>query len=165
MTREKFPEKIPFRLTRMLTNAMEVSDIWSVFGNTIQYVLLQPLSMKCVPHSEKSVFKTWSWMDVNQIQMSRPIPLPCERFLNFTVYFEDNSHGKGLWRDIWIWLTSIQLQVSNMDFWLRETHFIDNGCNIALTSLSQDIKITNYNRWWTDATDNEIKCLCLMPGS
>ena len=24
MTREKFPEKIPFRLTRMLTNAMEV---------------------------------------------------------------------------------------------------------------------------------------------
>lgn len=27
MTREKFPEKIPFRLTRMLTNAMEVR--WS----------------------------------------------------------------------------------------------------------------------------------------
>ncbi|KAL7976200.1 hypothetical protein Chor_008297 [Crotalus horridus] len=27
MTREKFPEKIPFRLTRMLTNAMEVSQI------------------------------------------------------------------------------------------------------------------------------------------
>ena len=26
MTREKFPEKIPFRLTRMLTNAMEVSN-------------------------------------------------------------------------------------------------------------------------------------------
>ena len=24
MTREKFPEKIPFRLTRMLVNAMEV---------------------------------------------------------------------------------------------------------------------------------------------
>lgn len=27
MTREKFPEKIPFRLTRMLTNAMEVSQL------------------------------------------------------------------------------------------------------------------------------------------
>ena len=26
MTREKFPEKIPFRLTRMLTNAMEVCE-------------------------------------------------------------------------------------------------------------------------------------------
>lgn len=26
MTREKFPEKIPFRLTRMLTNAMEVGN-------------------------------------------------------------------------------------------------------------------------------------------
>ena len=30
MTREKFPEKIPFRLTRMLTNAMEVRGLtWS----------------------------------------------------------------------------------------------------------------------------------------
>ena len=27
MTREKFPEKIPFRLTRMLTNAMEVKQL------------------------------------------------------------------------------------------------------------------------------------------
>lgn len=27
MTREKFPEKIPFRLTRMLTNAMEVINL------------------------------------------------------------------------------------------------------------------------------------------
>ena len=27
MTREKFPEKIPFRLTRMLKNAMEVTGI------------------------------------------------------------------------------------------------------------------------------------------
>ena len=27
MTREKFPEKIPFRLTRMLINAMEVGGI------------------------------------------------------------------------------------------------------------------------------------------
>lgn len=46
MTREKFPEKIPFRLTRMLTNAMEVYDyagmwqtVWSVVkcahGNTM----------------------------------------------------------------------------------------------------------------------------------
>lgn len=26
MTREKYPEKIPFRLTRMLLNAMEVSS-------------------------------------------------------------------------------------------------------------------------------------------
>ena len=29
MTREKFPEKIPFRLTRMLTNAMEVGPLFS----------------------------------------------------------------------------------------------------------------------------------------
>ena len=29
MTREKFPEKIPFRLTRMLINAMEVGKMWN----------------------------------------------------------------------------------------------------------------------------------------
>lgn len=33
MTREKFPEKIPFRLTRMLTNAMEVSIPSDLVGN------------------------------------------------------------------------------------------------------------------------------------
>ena len=32
MIREKFPEKIPFRLTRMLTNAMEVSGVLSYYG-------------------------------------------------------------------------------------------------------------------------------------
>ena len=36
MHREKFPEKIPFRLTRMLTNAMEVSL-------TFAYYILLPL--------------------------------------------------------------------------------------------------------------------------
>lgn len=34
MTREKFPEKIPFRLTRMLTNAMEVSWLGCTGGDT-----------------------------------------------------------------------------------------------------------------------------------
>jgi FKBP12-rapamycin complex-associated protein len=31
LQREKFPEKIPFRLTRMLVNAMEVSGIEGTF--------------------------------------------------------------------------------------------------------------------------------------
>lgn len=29
MQREKFPEKIPFRLTRMLVNAMEVKSLFN----------------------------------------------------------------------------------------------------------------------------------------
>lgn len=33
MTREKFPEKIPFRLTRMLINAMEVRIKSSLLNN------------------------------------------------------------------------------------------------------------------------------------
>ncbi|ORX99768.1 PtdIns-3-kinase tor2 [Basidiobolus meristosporus CBS 931.73] len=39
MHREKFPERIPFRLTRMLTNAMEVSGIEGNFRTTCENVM------------------------------------------------------------------------------------------------------------------------------
>eukprot|EP00471_Norrisiella_sphaerica_P000306 CAMPEP_0184486668 /NCGR_PEP_ID=MMETSP0113_2-20130426/8143_1 /TAXON_ID=91329 /ORGANISM="Norrisiella sphaerica, Strain BC52" /LENGTH=1615 /DNA_ID=CAMNT_0026868649 /DNA_START=27 /DNA_END=4875 /DNA_ORIENTATION=+ len=39
MHREKFPEKIPFRLTRMLVNAMEVSGIEGIFRHTCESVM------------------------------------------------------------------------------------------------------------------------------
>jgi FKBP12-rapamycin complex-associated protein len=39
MHREKFPERIPFRLTRMLTNAMEVSGIEGSFRITCELVM------------------------------------------------------------------------------------------------------------------------------
>ena len=39
MTREKFPEKIPFRLTRMLTNAMEVTGIDGNYRITCESVM------------------------------------------------------------------------------------------------------------------------------
>ncbi|GAO47492.1 hypothetical protein G7K_1698-t1 [Saitoella complicata NRRL Y-17804] len=39
MHREKFPEKIPFRLTRMLVNAMEVSGIEGSFRITCEHVM------------------------------------------------------------------------------------------------------------------------------
>jgi len=39
MHREKFPEKIPFRLTRMLINAMEISGIEGTFRLTCESVM------------------------------------------------------------------------------------------------------------------------------
>jgi FKBP12-rapamycin complex-associated protein len=39
MTREKFPEKIPFRLTRMLINAMEVSGVEGNYRITCEHVM------------------------------------------------------------------------------------------------------------------------------
>ena len=39
MHREKFPEKVPFRLTRMLTKAMEVSGIEGNFRSTCERVM------------------------------------------------------------------------------------------------------------------------------
>lgn len=39
MTREKFPEKIPFRLTRMLVNAMEVTGIEGTYRKTCESVM------------------------------------------------------------------------------------------------------------------------------
>ncbi|XP_055375785.1 serine/threonine-protein kinase Tor [Condylostylus longicornis] len=40
MTREKFPEKIPFRLTRMLINAMEVTGIEGTYRKTCESVMI-----------------------------------------------------------------------------------------------------------------------------
>ena len=39
MKREKFPEKVPFRLTRMLTKAMEVSGIEGNFRYICELVM------------------------------------------------------------------------------------------------------------------------------
>lgn len=39
MQRDKYPEKVPFRLTRMLINAMEVSGIEGDFRSTCEHVM------------------------------------------------------------------------------------------------------------------------------
>jgi len=39
MQRDKYPEKVPFRLTRMLVNAMEVSGIEGTFRSTCEIVM------------------------------------------------------------------------------------------------------------------------------
>ena len=39
MNRDKFPEKIPFRLTRMLVKAMEVSGIEGNYRHTCEAVM------------------------------------------------------------------------------------------------------------------------------
>jgi FKBP12-rapamycin complex-associated protein len=39
MTRDKFPERVPFRLTRMLINAMEVAGIEGAFRTTAEAVM------------------------------------------------------------------------------------------------------------------------------
>lgn len=44
MTREKFPEKIPFRLTRMLINAMEVTGIEGTYRSASQFLHILILS-------------------------------------------------------------------------------------------------------------------------
>ncbi len=49
MTREKFPEKIPFRLTRMLINAMEVTGIEGTYRSTCES------SMRVLRHNKDSL--------------------------------------------------------------------------------------------------------------
>jgi FKBP12-rapamycin complex-associated protein len=39
MHREKYPERVPFRLTRMLTYAMEVSNIEGSYRTTCEHVM------------------------------------------------------------------------------------------------------------------------------
>ena len=47
MVREKFPEKIPFRLTRMLINAMEVYALTLSFFLTICCIYIKSITCKC----------------------------------------------------------------------------------------------------------------------
>ena len=49
MLREKFPEKVPFRLTRMLTHAMEVSGIQGSFKRTCE------ISMRVLRDNKESL--------------------------------------------------------------------------------------------------------------
>lgn len=49
MTREKYPEKIPFRLTRMLINAMEITGIDGTYRCTCESV------MKVLRHNKDSL--------------------------------------------------------------------------------------------------------------
>ena len=51
MTREKFPEKIPFRLTRMLTNAMEVHVPPQTVHCVSQQLCCLPLRLLCCHHN------------------------------------------------------------------------------------------------------------------
>lgn len=37
MVRDKYPERVPFRLTRMLQNAMDVSRIEGVYRTTCEH--------------------------------------------------------------------------------------------------------------------------------
>ncbi|KAG8958873.1 phosphatidylinositol kinase- protein kinase tor1 [Tulasnella sp. 419] len=58
MHREKYPEKIPFRLTRMLTHAMEVSGIHGSYKNTCE------ITMKVLRDNNESllaVLETFVW--------------------------------------------------------------------------------------------------------
>jgi len=59
MTREKFPEKIPFRLTRMLINAMEVKPwcwLFCFFGF---------LTNPTCPHSHYTLIVLWYFNTVS----------------------------------------------------------------------------------------------------
>ncbi|KZT69244.1 phosphatidylinositol 3-kinase [Daedalea quercina L-15889] len=77
MHREKFPEKIPFRLTRMLTHAMEVSGIEGSFRNTCE------ISMKVLRDNKESLMAVleafvydplinWRLMQADPVEGRRP---------------------------------------------------------------------------------------------
>jgi phosphatidylinositol kinase/protein kinase (PI-3 family) len=72
MDREKFPEKIPFRLTRMLINAMEVSGIEGNFRTTCSRV------MRVLRENKESV------MAVLEVRKKKP-DFFCQIFVRFFV--------------------------------------------------------------------------------
>ncbi len=72
MHREKYPERVPFRLTRMLTYAMEVSNIEGSFRTTCEHVMRV---LRCNKESVMAVLEAVSPM--LQPAMSIICLLPC----------------------------------------------------------------------------------------
>ncbi|XP_037075764.1 serine/threonine-protein kinase mTOR-like [Pollicipes pollicipes] len=79
MTREKFPEKIPFRLTRMLVNAMEVTGIEGTYRMTCESVMtvLRKNKDSLMAVLEAFVYDpllNWRLVDSPRTQVRRPLP-------------------------------------------------------------------------------------------
>ncbi|KAF8966334.1 atypical/PIKK/FRAP protein kinase [Flammula alnicola] len=77
MHREKFPEKVPFRLTRMLTHAMEVSGIEGSFRNTcdITMQVLRDNKESLMAVLEAFVYDpliNWRLMQTTEVEVRRP---------------------------------------------------------------------------------------------
>ncbi|KAF9482580.1 atypical/PIKK/FRAP protein kinase [Pholiota conissans] len=77
MHREKFPEKVPFRLTRMLTHAMEVSGIEGSFRNTcdITMQVLRDNKESLMAVLEAFVYDpliNWRLMQTTEVEARRP---------------------------------------------------------------------------------------------
>lgn len=77
MHREKFPEKVPFRLTRMLTHAMEVSGIEGSFRNTSEITMqvLRDNKESLMAVLEAFVYDpliNWRLMQTTEVELRRP---------------------------------------------------------------------------------------------
>jgi FKBP12-rapamycin complex-associated protein len=82
MHREKYPEKIPFRLTRMLTHAMEVSGVEGSFRNTCE------ITMRVLRDNKESLMAVLeafvydpliSWRLVQDVNTRKPQGLDSQR--------------------------------------------------------------------------------------
>lgn len=85
MHREKFPEKVPFRLTRMLTHAMEVSGIEGSFRNTSEITMqvLRDNKESLMAVLEAFVYDpliNWRLMQTNEVELRRPEGIETVRF-------------------------------------------------------------------------------------
>jgi FKBP12-rapamycin complex-associated protein len=94
MFREKFPEKIPFRLTRMLKNAMDVTGIEGTFRRTCESV------MKVLRNNRESVMAVLEafvydpliyWRLIESGQMSNTNNIPPNTHNTFLPPFGDNN--------------------------------------------------------------------------
>jgi FKBP12-rapamycin complex-associated protein len=67
MHREKFPEKVPFRLTRMLTHAMEVGDmLLNCFVNTFTHVNVANRSVELKEASDIHAELPWTYFEATR---------------------------------------------------------------------------------------------------
>jgi FKBP12-rapamycin complex-associated protein len=78
MHREKYPERVPFRLTRMLTYAMEVSNIEGSYRTTCEHVMRVLRTNK---ESVMAVLEAVSWRTLYQVFYANVLTLLSSSFM------------------------------------------------------------------------------------
>ncbi|GMR47395.1 hypothetical protein PMAYCL1PPCAC_17590 [Pristionchus mayeri] len=140
-TREKYPEKIPFRLTRMLVQAMEITGIEGNFRLTSERVLevLRSKKDSLVAVLEAFVYDpliNWRLLDVNK---RNPDEEKTTKKANMTEVPED------VMNDV---LDRIKLKISGREFSVDEVLSIPDHVDRLVTQASSHVNLAQCYIGW-----------------
>lgn len=185
MTREKFPEKIPFRLTRMLINAMEVTGIEGTYRRTCESVMsvLRRNKDSLMAVLEAFVYDpllNWRLLDTS-IEKNHRSKNTDDTVASLTGSIEDqidllSIRNNKIKTTITTTLTNINLQddITGLGYQLHPTEATNKKARIIVDRVKQKLTGNDFNTQDSitvqrqidlliqQATNNENLCQCYI---